>query len=96
MLDIPEGNAICPACNGTKLGTPYTEQEKKYWPAETHHVCINCGGQTMFGKPLGYTRINPSTLLGCLHEYSEQLISRCYRKYTCKHCAYSFGIDSGD
>jgi DNA-directed RNA polymerase subunit RPC12/RpoP len=59
-------------------------------------ACRNCGGQTMYGKPLGYTAIDPETGLGCKHEYVGRDAGRCYTIYTCRKCGSRYDIDSGD
>lgn len=95
---IPKGYASCPTCNGTGIGAALTESELKYsWNKnKTHHTCGNCGGQTMNGKPLGYTKIDPNTGLGCLHTFIGRNAGRCYTIYTCTKCGYHYDIDSGD
>lgn len=94
---IPPGNAICPCCEGTGL-IELTEKEKTYswYKDKTHRQCTNCGGQTMSGKALGHTKIDPATGLGCKHTYTERSGGRCYHIYTCTKCGYSYDIDSGD
>jgi hypothetical protein len=75
-----------------------TEFDLKYeWNKnKTHYDCDNCGGQTMYGKPAGYTKLDPKTGLGCLHEYHGRNAGRCYTIYTCKICSSHYDIDSGD
>lgn len=99
---IPAGCGVCPACNGT-LRRPVLPSEEGYkkimsgYDAATDTMaCGNCGGQTMYGQSLGYTKIDPATGLGCLHEYTGRNAGRCYTIYTCKKCGSSFDIDSGD
>ena len=94
---IPVGNAICPVCEGT--GTvPLTEKELTYswYKGYTHRQCTNCGGQTMGGKAMGYTKIDPKTGLGCKHYFTGRTIGRCYNRYTCTKCDSQYDIDSGD
>lgn len=90
--------AECPKCHGTGNGAALTLFEKLYtWNKErTHHPCNNCGGQYMYGKPSGMTHIDPSTGLGCMHEYKHSLLGRCYHGYRCDNCGDNFTIDSGD
>jgi hypothetical protein len=70
QLTIPQGCAACPVCNGTSL-QELSQQEQKYsWnKGKTHCPCQNCGGQTMFGKAAGYTKIDPETGTGCKHSF---------------------------
>lgn len=102
MSDIPVGCAICPCCDGStrRKVLPDEEQYKLImsgYDKETDTMaCGNCGGQTMSGLSTGYTRIDPSTGLGCNHEYVGRNAGRCYTVYTCKKCGSSFDIDSGD
>lgn len=95
---IPKGYAECPKCKGTGIGDALTEKDLSYsWnKGKTHFRCNNCGGQTMGGTPLGYSKINPDTGLGCLHQFVGREAGRCYRIYTCIHCKYNYDIDSGD
>ena len=75
-----------------------------YDPETDTKTCQNCGGQTMYGKPLGYTKVDPNTPpmqflidgLGCHHEYVGRNAGRCYTIYTCKKCGSSYDIDSSD
>ena len=94
---VPVGNAICPKCEGTGL-LPLSEKDKQYsWNKDkTHYACINCGGQTMSGKAMGHTKIDPSTGLGCDHTFQGRNAGRCYHVYTCTKCRISYDIDSGD
>lgn len=100
--DIPAGCAVCPTCNGTKRRPvlPSEQSYKKimsgYDAATDTMACGNCGGQTMYGRSLGYTKIDPATGLGCEHEYTGRNAGRCYTIYTCKKCGSSYDIDSGD
>lgn len=32
----------------------------------------------------------------CEHEYAQETLGRCYNKYTCKKCGYSYEVDSSD
>lgn len=94
---VPQGCGICPCCNGTGL-VELTDKEKSYswYKDKTHRQCGNCGGQTMGGKALGYTKLDPETGLGCNHSYTEKTVGRCYHQHTCKKCGHQFYIDSGD
>lgn len=75
--------ADCPKCEGTARSSSESD-------------CRNCGGQTMAGRASGKTTINPKTGLGCLHEFEGHNAGRCYVRYVCKHCSYTYSIDSGD
>lgn len=33
---------------------------------------------------------------GCAHEMERFALGRCYNRYTCKKCGYSYEVDSGD
>src|SRR6478735_3420984 len=94
---VPKGHDTCPDCQGTGL-VELTEQEKSQnWnKGKTHRQCTNGGGQTMSGKALGYSKIDPATGKGCHHNVTGRNAGRCYTIYTCKKCNYSFDIDSGD
>jgi len=95
---IPQGHAICPLCNGTGIGKAMTEQDLKYnWnKGKTHFPCNNCGAQTMSGKAMGWTKIDPTTKLGCHHSFVGKNAGRCYTIYTCQKCNDYYDIDSGD
>ncbi len=95
---VPKGNDVCPRCEGTGL-LPLSEKDLTYsWnKGKTHYGCTNCGGQTMSGKALGYTKIDPNTGKGCLHSFVGRNAGRCYTVYDCKNgCGYRYDIDSGD
>lgn len=94
---VPKGYAECPCCKGTGL-VELTEKEKLYsWNKDkTHRQCSNCGGQTMSGRALGYSKIDPNTGLGCEHTVTGRNAGRCYNIYTCTKCGFSYDIDSGD
>lgn len=87
---------ICPVCNGTGE-VELDEQEKTYswYKGKTHRACGNCGGQTMWGKATGKSYLREDGT-ACKHEYTVRQAGRCYNIYTCKHCGYSYDIDSGD
>ena len=98
---MKEGYGACPVCNGQGR-RPIPEESKRYrsviagYDAETDTIpCNNCGGQTMWGKPTGMVPLREDGT-PCVHEYTVREAGRCYRIYTCKHCKYSFDIDSGD
>ncbi len=95
---IPKGNDVCPCCNGTGIGKALTEIDLKYsWnKGKTHFSCLNCGAQTMNGKALGYTKIDPVTGKGCHHVFLGRNAGRCYTIYTCAKCNHTYDIDSGD
>jgi uncharacterized protein YbaR (Trm112 family) len=101
MNTIPAGYAVCPCCKGTKR-VPLLEEQRRYahvmagYDKETDTLtCNNCGGQTMFGQSIGYSKKrNPEDIEGCKHEFSGRNAGRCYTIYTCKHCNSSYDIDS--
>ena len=93
----------CPVCEGTgRMPTPdhlrnYAEQYGWYGydKADDCCTCNNCGGQTMYGKPTGRSRLREDGT-PCKHEYTSYQRGRCWTQYTCKHCGYSYDIDSSD
>ena len=82
---IPSNYGECPVCNGTGRAVYFNSERE----------CRNCGGQSMFGTPLGYVPLRNDGS-PCKHEYDARNAGRCYTVYTCKHCNYSYDIDSGD
>jgi hypothetical protein len=103
ILAAREG--VCPACNGsTRRPYDYTHDPKglyrrmtaTYRAEDDTLACNNCGGQTMSLRATGRTRIDPTTGLGCLHEYRGQKAGNCYHIYTCTKCGDHYDIDSGD
>lgn len=91
----------CPVCNGTKrVPVPSEAQGYKksisgYDPGTDTFPCSNCGGQYMSGRPTGQVNLRKDGQ-PCIHEYISELLGRCYRGYTCKHCGDYHTIDSGD
>lgn len=89
----------CPVCNGT-CKVPLTEEEKQYsWNRDkTDRECTNCGGQTMYGRATGKVPPRRDNGEPCKHEYggSNPNNWRCYVSYCCKHCGFSYEIDSSD
>ena len=87
---------ICPVCNGSKE-VPIPESDLKYsWnKGKTHRPCCNCGGQTMEGRASGKVNLRDDGS-PCQHEMRGTKLGNCYWGYTCKHCGYSYNIDSGD
>jgi len=93
----------CPVCKGTgRMPTPdhlrkYAEKNGWYGydPADDCCTCTNCGGQTMGGRPTGRSRLREDGT-PCVHEYTGRQLGRCWTQYTCKHCGYSYDIDSSD
>jgi hypothetical protein len=79
---------ICPKCNGSGR-EPYTAIYGAI-------PCQNCGGQTMSMRATGEVPMDPTTGLGCLHQYKHQLAGNCYHIYTCAKCGDRYDIDSGD
>jgi len=68
-----------------------------------------CPGQTSTGTPNWTFYIAPSystprqnrdTFIigraGCQHDMESTNLGRCYNRYTCKKCGYSYSVDSGD
>jgi DNA-directed RNA polymerase subunit RPC12/RpoP len=81
-------------------GRPYAVYTRKYkssgYDASDDTInCQNCGGQTMYGNPTGFSRTRKDGA-PCEHEYTGVKRGRCYTVYTCVHCGYSYDIDSGD
>ena len=103
MLQIPEGYALCPVCQGSTR-RPVPESVRQYannlatYDKETDTLaCANCGGQTMSLKALGYTKkLHPENTLGCKHHFTGRQAGNCYVIYTCAHCMSQYDIDSGD
>jgi hypothetical protein len=89
-LKIPERHAICPLCKGTGLGTELTVQQLKRWPYLTHFKCGNCGGRTISGVAIGYTRMDPLTRRGCLHTFTEGSSIDGIVIFNCTRCNYSY------
>lgn len=91
--------STCPVCNGTGRVSAADQKYKTViagYDKDTDTLpCTNCGGQTMFGRPTGKVRTRADGT-PCVHEYTSQNLGRCYNRYTCKHCGYSYEIDSSD
>ena len=89
---------ICPVCNGT-MREPATGDYKSScygYDKETDTLpCTNCGGQKQWGEPTGIVRLREDGT-PCKHEYRYALLGNCYHGYSCKYCADSYTIDSGD
>lgn len=93
----------CPVCNGTgRMPTPdnlrrYAEQNGWYGYSKEDDccTCTNCGGQTMSGNATGKSYLRDDGT-ACVHEYVGYTKGRCWTQYTCKHCGYSYDIDSSD
>lgn len=89
----------CPVCSGTgrrPAGDYRYKEVTAGFDRETDTLpCNNCGGQTMYGKPTGQSFLRDDGT-PCTHEYTTTNLGRCYNRYTCKHCGYSYSIDSGD
>ena len=96
---MQEGYGVCPVCSGTCRmpagNDKYKHMYSKYDKETDTLPCRNCGGQTMYGKPTGESKLRPDGT-PCKHEYTGREAGRCYTIYTCKHCSYSYDIDSGD
>jgi len=89
----------CPVCNGTGRrpagDNKYKHMTAGYDAATDTLECNNCGGQTMAVKGTGKT-LQRDDGTPCVHEYTSRSGGRCYTIYTCVHCGYNYGIDSGD
>jgi len=95
--------AACPACSGTgrqplNLHSPQGMSAKRYDRSFPRRITRSTAG-TVVGRPcLGGDRADPPAADGtpCLHEYTYAHLSRCYGRYTCIHCGWSYDIDTGD
>lgn len=102
LENLPDGFAVCPKCHGScRIPVPPEQQQYKhlysaYDKATDTLECDNCGGQTMYGKAKGYTKIDHNTGEGCLHTFRGEKRGNCYHVYTCTKCGSSYDIDSGD
>lgn len=95
MLERAMG--VCPVCSGTGRAPAESKQWGRGWDKVTDTVsCYNCGGQTMWGNATGKTPLRRDNGEPCVHEYDSWQRGRCWTQYVCKHCVYSFDIDSGD
>ena len=90
---------VCPVCNGSgrrPAGDLSYKNVLASYDKETDTLdCNNCGGQTMYGRPTGEVNARADGT-PCVHEYDSKTIGRCLTRYSCKHCSFSFDIDSGD
>ena len=89
---------ICPVCNGTKRQNytgPDAEVIYGFDPESKTLPCRNCGGQYMFGTPLGLVVLNANNI-PCTHEYKHVSSVRCLHTFQCIHCLDTYQIDSGD
>ena len=99
QIELRKGYGICPVCNGSGR-RPAGDDKYKHvyagYDAETDTLkCDNCGGQMMYGRPIGQVPFREDGT-PCKHEYTSATIGRCLTRYTCKHCVSLFDIDSGD
>ena len=86
----------CPVCNGTgRVALNDKEKTYSWYKGAEDRVCHNCGGQTMYGKATGKSYLRDDGT-PCEHEYTGRTKGRCWTEYTCKHCGYSYDIDSSD
>lgn len=94
---------ICPVCNGSGH-MPCPDNLRAHGQLDGWYgyrkeddtiSCTNCGGQTMWGRPTGEVNLRPDGT-PCKHEYTSADVGRCLTRYTCKHCSFSYEIDSGD
>lgn len=88
--------SMCPVCNGTQRQA-YTGHAglAGYDKQDQTIPCQNCGGQYMFGTPLGMVRHNVHDQ-PCTHEYKCISSERCLHTFKCIHCEDTYQIDSGD
>lgn len=90
--------ATCPKCNGTTR-MPANDLNRSCYgyhkPSDTL-PCNNCGGQRMELVATGVTTVDPTTGLGCMHEYKGRNAGRCLTTYVCGKCADFYSIDSSD
>lgn len=94
----------CPVCEGTgRIPAPsfFSNYAKEkgwygYSKEDDRCHCNNCGGQTMMGYGTGKTWPRKDDNKPCVHEFTGQSMGRCYVRYNCKHCGYSYDIDSSD
>lgn len=47
-------------------------------------------------KLIAESEARAASYAGCEHEYAQETLGRCYNKYTCKKCGYSYEVDSSD
>lgn len=89
----------CPVCMGTGRrsaeGVAYKSVMAGYDSTTDTLACDNCGGQTMYGRPTGKVPLR-SDGTPCVHEFVGRNAGRCYTIYTCRHCGYTYDIDSSD
>ena len=90
----------CLVCDGTgripaNHADPYHKRLAGYDKTTDTAPCRNCGGQTMSCVGTGQVWLRPDGT-PCVHEYEYKLLGNCWHGYTCKHCGYSYTIDSGD
>lgn len=94
-----EGYGVCPVCDGTGRVSAGDSEYKDViagYDKETDTLaCSNCGGQYMYGKPIGEVRLNREGV-PCTHKYTSQTVGRCLTRYTCNDCGDTYEIDSGD
>jgi len=101
---VPKPMGTCPVCSGSKR-QPYTGEHRYaniiagYDPVTDTVRCQNCGGQYMYGTPLGRVFLRPDGT-PCKHKYrdistSEQK-TRCIHESICEYCGDNYYIDSGD
>jgi hypothetical protein len=99
ILYDPKFHGICPVCSGTKrksvTGIKWKDMFYGYDAATDTLPCTNCGGQTQGMRATGIVKLN-SEGVPCTHAYTHTTVGRCLTQYTCKHCADSYRIDSGD
>ncbi len=99
--ELPPNYGECPVCNGTgrsdagDYSIDLCLRTASYDKATHTFKCYNCGGQSMFSKPVGYVKLNKEGK-PCKHSYVGRNAGRCYTWYTCSECGDEYDIDSGD
>ena len=102
LSPVTQEVGTCPVCQGTRRMPAGDKPSTKYcagYDSATHSIpCTNCGGQYMFGSPIGLVKYRRDLHTPCQHEYEEVASARrnCYRVYLCKNCGDTYDVDSGD
>jgi len=89
---------LCPACNGSGRvpthGAPFAELRAGYDAHTATLPCQNCGGQKMFGVPMGLVPLRPDGA-PCRHAYAPTGRARNYTRHECEHCGDAYDVDTG-